>query len=155
MTQITTKISNTLSTLGLGSKVTLQESMNLFVGNAYTSNAGNTYFNGLRFTPDIVIKESIGQGHTHTFLNGLKIYAPDGTLISEENYHCFYYSKDNIRHQAKNILLDALMDTAKRKGIQLLKEQVKKQVGKVIDMAIDRPQTEMLEQFAQKQKRLG
>lgn len=155
MTAITTtKIGNTLSTLGLGNRVTLNESMNLFTGNAYTSQAGNTYFNGLRFTPDIVIKESIGQGYCRTFLNGIKIYAPDGTLIAEEHYHCSYYSKGNVRNKAKGVLINALMETAKRKDIYLKKSNVEAQVNKVIDMAVDQSQTEMLEQFAQKQRRL-
>ena len=67
---------------------------NAFLGNGFTSAAGNTYFNSLRFVEGILVKEDVGQGYSRTFINAIRIYdIKSKDLLCEKSYHCAYYSK--------------------------------------------------------------
>lgn len=94
----------------------------------YTSAAGNTYFAAIFLTEDFVIKENIGQGWEHTFLNGLKIYTHNNRLIAERNFHCQIYSEETVTEQLTDMLTQAIMNAARRKRIQVDRAQVESQV---------------------------
>jgi hypothetical protein len=94
----------------------------------YTSNAGNTYFAAISLTGDFVIKQDIGQGWWHTFLNGLQIYTTNNQLIAERHFHCQVYSDTFATEQAIDMLTEAIMDAAKRQKIQVNRAQIENEV---------------------------
>lgn len=130
---------------GLQSKTaTYSEGINAFVGNGYTSSAGNHYFNAVRFAEGILIKEDIGVGYLHTFLNGIKIYSlKDKTLIVDQTYHCKFYSKEESKSQSRSLLLDQLEAAARQQHFSFNREEAKSLIHKIVEDAFVVDQREM------------
>lgn len=61
-----------------GSQLTYNAEKNVFLTPAYTSLADNTYYKAIRVSNRLVVAYNIGEGHTHTFLNGITLFAWDG-----------------------------------------------------------------------------
>ena len=74
--------------VSVSSNVTYSTSLNVFSSNGYTSAAGNTYFNSFRFADGILIKEDVGEGYAHTFLNGIRIF----DLSTKASMYCKGFS---------------------------------------------------------------
>lgn len=53
-------------------ELTYNASKNIILTQGYTSKAGNTYFEGVRFSERIIITHQLGQGYCYLFLNGLQ-----------------------------------------------------------------------------------
>ena len=131
--------------------LTFSEQANAFLSKGYTSQAGNTYFNALRFAEGIVIKENIGQGYAYPFLNGIRIYSlKDKELIADEYYHCLFYSKSTVKQKVVNLLMGVLRDAAINQGVTLIESEAEKQIERMIDQAININQIEMLEKQGRK-----
>lgn len=131
--------------------INYSEAANAFLSNGFTSAAGNTYFNAVRFAEGIVIKEDIGIGYARKFLNGLKIYTlKDKVLLADKTYHCFFYSKFAIKQEAINILIGVLRNAAKKDNITFDESQAKKEIEKIIDAALYENQMEILKRQTQK-----
>lgn len=127
---------------------------NAFLSNGFTSAAGNTYFNAIRFSEGIVIKEDVGIGYAYRFLNGLRIYSlKDQTLLADRNYHSFVYSKYVIKREATNMLMEVLRNAVKRDNLKMDEAQAKKEIDRIIDMAMNGDQMEILK--GQSKKYLG
>lgn len=96
-----------------GSKVTYNKQNNIYLSDAYTSAAGNTYFQGIRLSNRIIISYYIGQGYAHTFLNGVRIYGFDGNekkLIASRSFSCEYFTEE----KAKNICISMITNYLQR-----------------------------------------
>ncbi|MCM1110050.1 MAG: hypothetical protein NC336_02450 [Clostridium sp.] len=62
-----------------GASVTYKPEKNVYLTLGYTSPAGNTYFKAVRFSDRLAVHYDIGQGYAYTFLNGITLFAWDGT----------------------------------------------------------------------------
>jgi hypothetical protein len=96
-------------------ELTYNAAKNILLTQGYTSQAGNIYFQGVRYSDRIVITQQIGKGYYHLFLNGLKIYVYNGVemrLIGERSYNTCYYSEDYIRKESEGIIQDFLKNQA-------------------------------------------
>ena len=130
------------------------ESSNAFLGNGYTSMAGNTYFNAVRLMDGIVIKEDVGHGHTYSFINAIRIYEIQSkNLICERNYHCTIYNERLLKHEVISMLFDILIDAAKVERIQIVENEVYAQIEKIVNKTFQEDQRQIL--FNQSQKYLG
>ena len=72
-----------------GEQVTYNAAKNVFLSQGYTSAAGNMYYKAIRRSNRLVVYYDLGQGYIHTFLNGIKLFAFDGTkatLIAQRNW---------------------------------------------------------------------
>ena len=72
-----------------GEQVTYNAAKNVFLTLGYTSAAGNMYYKAVRLSNRLVVYYELGQGYIHTFLNGIKLFAFDGTkatLIAQRNW---------------------------------------------------------------------
>jgi hypothetical protein len=88
---------------------------NIFLVQGYTSFAGNTYYQGVRFSDRIIISQHIGQGYLYTFLNGIQIFGFNGKeakLIIEKNYHCCIYSESIVKTESENLVKEFLRKQA-------------------------------------------
>ncbi len=130
---------------GLQSKsLTYSGTANAFIGNGFTSSAGNHYFNAVRFADGILIKEDIGEGYLHTFLNGLKIYSlKDKTLIVDKSYHNVRYSKDLSKSLSKSLLKDHLEEAARHNGFNYNRSEASGLIDKIVEDAYVVDQREM------------
>ena len=127
-----------------GTKIYSEES-NSFLGNGYTSMAGNTYFNSVRFLEGIVIKEDVGNGHTHTFVNGIRLYGlKDKTLLCERNYHCCFYSKSFIMGEVISMLTELLLTAATKEKLLINVDQVKLKIESIVKVAFENDQRQVL-----------
>jgi hypothetical protein len=133
--------------LATPSNIRYSSPMNAFVGSGYTSAAGNTYFNAVRFAEGILIKEDVGEGFAYTFLNGLKIYdLKTKKLLCEDSFHCHYYSKDTVKSDVKRMLKELIMDAARSEGYYISSSEVNKRINSMIDRCFAQNQIEMMGQ---------
>lgn len=109
---------------------------NAFLGNAYTSMAGNHYFNAVRFGEGILIKEDIGHGYKYTFLNGLRVYSiKEKKLIADASFHCQVYNKDLVRDKITSMLIDKLNEAAEQQGFSFNDNDAKRIVKQIVEQA--------------------
>ena len=122
--------------LATPANITYSSPMNAFVGQGYTSMAGNTYFNAVRFAEGILIKEDVANGYARTFLNGLKIYdLHTKKLLCEESFHCHYYSKDAVKSDVKRMLTNLILKAARQENRYLCEGEVRGRICQIIDRA--------------------
>ena len=135
-----------LSKLGLSKDaVNYSEKANAFLSTGYTSMAGNTYYNAVRLAEGIVIKEDIGDGYLHTFLNGIKLFSiHDKELIAEKSFSNNIRSDFNVKREVINMLMEFLKDAAESNDWQLDTTQAKKQIEKIINDGFSTNQIEMI-----------
>jgi hypothetical protein len=140
-----------LKKFGLPSTVNYSEAVNAFLTRGYTSLAGNTYYNAIRFAEGIVIKEDVGDGYYHSFLNGIKIYSlKDKTLLADRTFHCLFYSRYTVKSIATRMLMDVLREAAEAEGISFNEKKARKTIEKILDSAMNVNQIEMLQKQSQK-----
>jgi hypothetical protein len=120
---------------------------NAFLGNAYTSMAGNHYFNAVRFGEGILIKEDIGHGYKYTFLNGLRVYSiKEKKLIADASFHSQVYSKDLVRNKVTSMLIDKLNEAAEQQGFSFNDNDAKRIVKQIVEQAFVVDQRVLAEQ---------
>ena len=114
-----------------GSALTYNAKHNLYLTTGYTSSANNTYFKGVRFSPRLAVHYDIGQGYAYTFLNGITLYAWDGThatMIGSRFYggcaNWRTFSESFARKEAIEILKNYLVGQAKILGQSIPENQV-------------------------------
>ena len=73
--QMTDKMLPALS----GCDCTYNPEKNIYLTMGYTSPVGNTYFKAVRFSDRLAVHYDIGQGYYYMFLNGITLFAWDGT----------------------------------------------------------------------------
>lgn len=140
---VTTSISRVLESAllalsGSGSSVTYNAQNNIFLTNGYTSSAGNTYYQGIRVSDRIAVKYNIGQGYCHTFLNSIEVYGYDGSkarLIGFRCYSCYFFSENNAKREAVEIVLDYMRGQVKLLGASVNSKQLEEFSEKIVDGA--------------------
>jgi hypothetical protein len=122
------------------------KSSNAFLSDGYSSQAGNTYFNAIRFAEGIIIKEDVGQGHFHTFLNAIRIYSiKDKVLLADKSFHTCYYTKDRVFFETKKLLVDLILETANSSEQYVDKPQLESKIEKVLSNAFKGNQIEIVQ----------
>lgn len=104
------------------SSVTYNPEKNVYLTLGYTSPAGNTYFKAVRFSDRLAVHYDIGEGYAYTFLNGITLFAWDGTNAVKMwggcgNWVCF--SEKFAMEQTIKMLKDYLEGQAKAIGQSL------------------------------------
>lgn len=92
-----------------GSGVVYDRSNNILLTRGYTSAAGNTYFQGIRFSERIVVNYDLGQGYAYLFLNGIRVYGYNGRdkrLIGSRSYYCCCFNEQYAMNEAAGIVAD-------------------------------------------------
>jgi len=113
-------------------QLTFDAGKNIFLTEGYTSQAGNTYFQGIRFSDRIVITQQVGIGYCYTFLNGIRIFGFNGkfytkaraagasheeaTLIAEKSYHCCIYRESYVQTESENLIREFLQSQSVLSG---------------------------------------
>ena len=124
---------------------TYSEAANAFLSTGYTSQAGNTYFNTIRAAEGILIKEDIGEGYAHTFLNGIKIYSiKDKTLLADKRFRNVRYSKEKLKSEAKKMLLTTLEEASTSAGEKLDTDKALSIIEKLLTRAMNENQQDFI-----------
>ena len=129
-----------ISNLGnlLPSGIRYSETSNAFLSDGYVSTANNVYYNAVRFAEGIVIKDDIGQGWAHTFLNGIKIYSlKDRVLLADRTYNNNQYSKEKVLRESREMLVKLIYDAAEKTGSKLNNAEVIQTVNRILTEAFN------------------
>lgn len=113
-----------------GSSLTFNPEKNVYLTLGYTSAAGNTYYQAIRFSDRLAVYYHIGQGYAYTFLNGITLFCWDGQkakIISQKfwggnNWKCF--SEKFAREQSILMLKEFLQGQVKALGQHVNEEQI-------------------------------
>ena len=105
-----------------GSSLTYNPEKNVYLTLGYTSAAGNTYYKAIRLSDRLAVYYHIGEGHTHTFLNGITLFAWNGqkaNIIAQKfwgdcNWRCF--NERTAKEECIIMLKDYLAGQAKAMG---------------------------------------
>ena len=92
-TALQTIVAKSLPALS-GESITYNAAKNVFLSQGYTSVAGNMYYRAIRLSNRLVVYYDLGQGYAYTFLNGIKLFAFDGTkatLIAQKYWGGYDY----------------------------------------------------------------
>ena len=127
--------SNSLPALS-GNSLTYNVEKNIYLTTGYTSAAGNTYYRAIRVSNRLVVYYHIGEGYWHTFLNGISLYAFDGTnvhIISEQFFNRHIFNEHDACEQSISMLVNFLKGQAKLLGTSISDNQLytfsKKMIG--------------------------
>lgn len=127
------------------------ESTNAFIGNGYTSLAGNTYFKELRLIEGLLVKEDVGEGHLHTFINGIKIFdLKTKNLLCERSYHNQIYSLLFVKSEIKSLLYQLIYSADIIDGREFIESDIKINIDRVVNDAFKEDQRKILSQQIQK-----
>ena len=127
------------------------EGANAFIGNAFTSLAGNTYMNEIRLMEGLLIKEDVGQGYAHSFVNGIRIFdIKSKQLLCERNYHCTYYNQNYIKTEVRSMLTELLIAASRKEQLYLDLSDVEKHIESLVELAFQTDQRQMLQQQTQR-----
>lgn len=83
----------------------------MFLSNTYTSESGNMYYKGLRFSERLVMIERIGLYKNWTYIDEIEIYAFDGphmTMIAKKKFDKLFYNPETIKNEVINLTFDFL-----------------------------------------------
>lgn len=113
-----------------GSSLTFNPEKNVYLTLGYTSAAGNTYYQAVRFSDRLAVYYHIGQGYAYTFLNGISLFCWDGQkakIIGQKfwggnNWKCF--SEKFAREQSILMLKEFLQGQVKALGQHVNEEQI-------------------------------
>lgn len=130
----------------LGVTAQYRSDLNLFVGEAYTSLAGNTYFSGLRLAPGVAIKTEIGIGWARVFLNGISLYSTDGrrTLLARRSFHSYFHSIAAERRECERLVADVLFAMLSEAEARLSGNEVLQLSQSIVNAAFEGHQLQTL-----------
>lgn len=113
-----------------GSSLTYNPMKNVYLTLGYTSAAGNTYYQAIRFSKRLAVYYHLGQGYAHTFLNGISLFCWDGEkakLISQKIWgqrNWIFFSEQFAKEQSIIMLKDFLAGQAKALGSVVSDQQI-------------------------------
>lgn len=110
-----------------GATVTYNAERNVYLTTGYTSQAGNTYFKAIRLSNRLAVYYNIGIGYCRTFLNGITLFAFNGTkpeLIGQKAFNCHFFSEQDAATQSVLMLKSYLEGQAKLMGATVSERQM-------------------------------
>lgn len=119
-----------------GSTVSYNTLSNMLETQGYTSAAGNTYYQGIRFSERLIINFDLGRGYAYLFLNGIRIYGFNGTekrLIGSRSYSCCCFCEQWAKEQATEIVYDFIKSQMKLTKTKCYDSQIKKYCRQLVE----------------------
>ena len=113
-----------------GSSLTYNPEKNVYLTLGYTSAAGNTYYQAVRFSDRLAVYYDIGEGYAHTFLNGIKLFCWDGqkarTIAQKYWGGCDYriFSEQFAKEQSILMLKNFLAGQLKAQGAHVCDQEI-------------------------------
>ena len=104
----------------LGNNVTYNDAAKMFLSSGYTSQAGNTYQEGVRLSRYIAVDYSIGHGYCRSFLNGVRLYIWDNNkpkLVAHRTFDRYFLSESAIKYETVRIVKEHLKNSCKVLGL--------------------------------------
>ena len=99
----------------------------MFILDEYESANGNRHYKGIRFCDRIVVVEKVGLFHNWTYIDGIELYAFNGTkleLIQKRDYDKVFRNEDFIRSESQSMVQDYLKGVVKAQGINISDNEI-------------------------------
>lgn len=83
------------------------EAQKMFISSNYTSATGHLYYKGIRFSDRLVMIEQVGLFHNWTYIDGIELYAFNGTervLIAKKQFEKEFYNIEFIKKEVNQML---------------------------------------------------
>lgn len=111
-------------------------SQKMFIFDEYQSAQGYRYYRGVRFCDNIVIVEKVGLYHNWTYIDGIELYAFNGTkaeLIQKRDFVKVFRSEEFIRQQTMQMLNDYISGVMKAQRISIPQAEIEAKAKAYID----------------------
>lgn len=112
------------------------EGQKMFIHDQHISDAGNLYYRGIRFCDRVVIVENVGQYHTWTYIDGIELYAFNGTdleLIQKRDYDKVFRNAEFVRKESEAMVLDFLVGVFKSQKVSVPASDIESQANQLVD----------------------
>jgi len=83
----------------------------MFLSNTYTSESGNMYYRGIRFSERLVMVEYVGIYKSWTYIDKIELFAFNGTnreLIGRKEFSKEFYKQEELRVEVEELTLNYL-----------------------------------------------
>lgn len=108
----------------------------MFIFDQHTSESGNLYYRGIRFCDRVVIVEKVGLFHTWTYIDGIELYAFNGTdleLLQKRDYDKVFRNEDFVRKESVSMVKDYLLGAFKSQKAKVSDEEILNHATKLVD----------------------
>ena len=112
------------------------EGQKMFLCEEYESGNGHRYYKGVRFCDRIVIVEKVGLYHTWTYIDGIEVYAFNGTrleLVQKRDYDKTFRNEEFIRQESETMVCNYFEGVLKAQRSAMPKEQLEAQAKSIIE----------------------
>lgn len=112
------------------------ESQKMFLCHQYESTSGHLYYKGVRFCDRIVIMEKVGQYYNCTYIDGIEVYAFNGTrleLVQKRDYDKTFRNEEFVRQESETMVRNYLEGVLKAQRSAMPKEQLEAQAKSIIE----------------------
>lgn len=114
----------------------------MFISNTYTSESGNMYYKGLRFSERLVMVEHVGLYKSWTYIDEVEIYAFDGnqmTLIGKKKFDKQFYNPETIKSEVTGLTFDYLKTQMTLSGAAGTDESLKAMTIELVEDTYQNP----------------
>lgn len=112
------------------------EGQKMFLFDNYESASGNRYYKGIRFCDRIVIVEKVGLYHSFTYIDGIELYAFNGTkleLVQKRDYEKVFRSEAFVRSESEAMVRNYVEGVLKIQKSSMSQEQLESYAKSTVD----------------------
>lgn len=112
------------------------EGQKMFICDEYESANGNRYYKGIRFCDRIVVVEKVGLYHSWTYIDGIELYAFNGTkleLVQKRDYEKVFRSEEFVRRESEIMVRNYFEGALKAQNGSMPQEQLEAQAKSIVD----------------------
>lgn len=114
----------------------------MFLSNTYTSQSGNMYYKGIRFSERIVMVEHVGLYKNWTYIDEIEIFSFNGTnreIIGKKKFEKQFYNASEIKDEASKLVFEYLKSQMQISGANTTDENIQSMAIEVISETYDNP----------------
>ena len=112
------------------------EGQKMFLCDEYESANGHRYYKGVRFCDRIVVVEKVGLYHSWTYLDGIELYAFNGTrleLVQTREYEKVFRNEGFIRSECETMVKQFLEGYLKAQKCSVSEDYITQEAKEIID----------------------
>lgn len=112
------------------------EGQKMFICDEFESQSGKHYYKGIRFCERLVIVEKVGLFHNWTYIDGLELYAFNGSqleLVQKRDYEKTFREEAFIRSESENMVRCYFQGALKVHGGSVDQEHLTAQAKTIVD----------------------
>ena len=97
---------------------------------------GNRYYKGVRFCDRIVVVEKVGLYHNWTYIDGIEVYAFNGTrleLVQKRDYDKVHRNEEFIRKELETMVRNFFEGVLKAQRSCMPQEELEEKAKSIID----------------------